>query len=134
MYKLIQKNAEQSLIFNKTYKRQIQAKACYHNIWRICTHNNFKENYKIAYGYAHAMGNLYVAHCFFIDEEGRAVDPTLPSPEKDEYYVLREFDRKEYFEIITKYRNPSLFEYEELEQIKQEFIFWGIENGVVAVG
>lgn len=71
-------------IFN-AYEDKIKLKDCYRNIYRVAVENfeKFKEGtWKIAYGFLPCF-DLYVRHCFIVDETGNAIDPTVIAIQKE---------------------------------------------------
>ena len=64
---------------------EIRKKECYDNIWKVL---NFgfgskfiSEGWKSAYGYVSSIEGLMARHCFIVDAEGNAIDPTLINSE-----------------------------------------------------
>lgn len=73
-------NKELSQKVYDAVKPQMELKMCYNNIFRTVHefYDKFKYgDYKIAYGYMQTLQNLYVRHCFILNEDGEVIDPTL---------------------------------------------------------
>ena len=73
---------EQSKQLYEQHKDRLEVQHCYHNVWHIVTsteHNNkFKTGeWKVAYGVMPSFRNMMVRHCFIVDDNGNAIDPTL---------------------------------------------------------
>lgn len=75
-------NHEKSMSVCNKMGNEIQMKECYSNVFRATTHfhENFENgDWKVAYGYIQAIENnpLMTRHCFIVDKNGFAIDPTL---------------------------------------------------------
>lgn len=125
----------------KSAPRKFAAKDCYHNIFRLMQMEeyNFRHGtWKIAYGYMRSIENVYVRHCFVLDQNGLVIDPTLfTHTEKSElphYYVFAVFNRmEEYLSALeSDHYNPALKSY--LREYDVCATMWGIEQGLAFIG
>ena len=66
-------------VFNRC-KGFMRLKECYTNIFYAVAeyfHDNFKtDKWRVAYGYMQSVENIYVRHCYIVDDEGNVIDPT----------------------------------------------------------
>ena len=91
----------------------IKPKQCYHNIYQIMNSFDYFEKFKagewqIAYGYVQITQELYARHCFIVDENCNAIDPTLalthPEGFKElpYYFAFAILSPTEWFELLEK--------------------------------
>lgn len=99
-------------VFNSC-KKHIALKDCYANIWRVTAPNMQKFNngeWKVTYGYMPSVCGLYVRHCFIVNQDGEAIDPTavliqkelqseLP---KETYISFAVLDFDEYLTLVSE--------------------------------
>jgi hypothetical protein len=113
-------NIEVSREVNENCGAEIRKKECYDNIWKVINfgfgRNFIIGGWKIAYGYVSSINGLMARHCFIVDEEGNAIDPTLIQSEYfDEenpnvYISFATLTFEKYLDLIEKHgMNPSLF-------------------------
>lgn len=122
------------------FKHCVKVKECYNNVFNVFDLSNktFREGkWKIAYGYIEVMAGLFCRHCFIIDENNKAVDPTLyaQSEQHDRaYYAMYVFDDvDEYLTAIEENDLfPALDKY--LREYDKQAYQWANENGVILVG
>jgi hypothetical protein len=75
-------NWKKSLAIYELYQELISKKECYFNIFRLIVPNKNKfitGDLKIAYGYVRVLQDhiLMARHCFIVNQDGEAIDPTL---------------------------------------------------------
>ena len=101
-------NLETSKSVYESCKDKIALKQCYFNVF--CVTDNYTENFKsgkwkVAYGFLHCFDDLYVRHCYILDEHDRVIDPTLmirnSIPEKD-YITFFIAEYNEYIDMILE--------------------------------
>ncbi|MCW3793790.1 hypothetical protein OM416_19540 [Paenibacillus sp. LS1] len=136
-------NFEQSEEVYNTCKQKIEAGACYNNIFSVMMASKTKLNskqWRIAYGYYAVQGNIMARHCFIVNEQGEAIDPTLLTHknrvlnEDEEYQSFYLIDNlNEYIELISdSYSNPDLLS--SLKEKEQEFFEWARSNDKILIG
>lgn len=122
-----------------SYKQLVRKKDCYQNIYRLTTneHIAFKKNFRIAYGYILSVETVewdfYVRHCFFINDKGMVIDPTLPYADHDQYYVVESYSFTEYINAICSNRETSLSGYKPLADKEMEFIMWAYTHNIACL-
>lgn len=135
-------NAESSIEVYNSCKSYIETKACYHNVFH--TINEYYDKFsngewKIAYGYIHAIDGLMARHCFIVDSKGLAIEPTLAQfdyfkdrlDSKQMSFVIYELD--EYLDILYSNDNhPALVI--PLAKYNKELEDWSKENNVFLIG
>lgn len=67
----------------------IKPNDCYRNVFWVYSHPEYVSKFtsgdwKVAYGYMWAVDNVYVRHCFVVDENGFAIDPTAVLYDREE--------------------------------------------------
>lgn len=117
----------------------IQLKGCYNNTFNVlrhCSRTIRERDWKAVYGYMSTIPGCMVRHAFWLDEDGRAVDPTalLASPSgksaSREYVTFRRFELDEYLDAIEREgMDPSLFRACLSEE--REMAAWAQENQVI---
>lgn len=122
-------------------KPHIHFKECYNNVFNVVTDyiSTFRSSeWKVAYGFVEVMAKLYCRHCFIIDENGKAIDPTIctntdPNTQR-EYLVMRTFDDiEEYFTAIEQENYfPALDKYLLANSIQARE--WANKNGIILTG
>jgi hypothetical protein len=74
-------NVELSKEVYKKCEKHIELKMCYNNVFNVLSFGYGSEFYngtwKIAYGYVTAIDGLMARHCFIVDSDGQAIDPTI---------------------------------------------------------
>lgn len=137
-------NIEKSQMVFNTLKRSMQKKECYINVFNVTsamTEKFISGQWRIAYGYYPTnFDNMYARHCFILDENGEAIDPTLPLQEwRDmdsisEYISFKIFsDFSNYLDAVKKNNlDPSLDFY--LVRSNAKAFEWANENGYVFMG
>lgn len=117
-YKL---DMETSELVYKSQRKLIEPKFCYNNVFLVVSNSLMKfqqGEWKVAYGYAKSVGNVFCRHCFILDTQSELIiDPTViasgtGSKEKD-YYIMKVFDSiGEYANAIKSDGNlPALDNY-----------------------
>ncbi|MFP7486445.1 hypothetical protein SFC65_19965 [Priestia filamentosa] len=115
-----QLNIQKSKEVYKALSHSIEIKQCYNNVYNVLTSRYRKQfssrKWKIAYGYLSSIENIMVRHCFIIDEEGKAIDPTiiatnrLDRAEFPEYISFVVLDEEEYIkELEEAHWYPTLY-------------------------
>lgn len=122
-------------------ERDILPKECYKNVFRVIYSylDNFKSGkWKVAYGYfpIRNFENLYARHCFIVDEDGKAIDPTamlFPDVDRRDYYSFGILNFEEYIDAVEDEKGyvalGRYFRKEESEA--QQFAF---KNGIFLIG
>lgn len=132
---------EQSKAVYEDCRQHIKVKHCYNNVFEVVTDyiSNFRSGkWKVAYGFAEVMAGLYCCHCFILDEQDKAIDPTIYTQNEPhlqrEYYVMFVFDDvDEYFNAIESEDYMPALDKHLREQDKQAQQ-WAKENGLIFVG
>lgn len=111
-YIVYEKDVVQSRLLHDEFKKCIRLKECYDNVMRIMFLDNFHENehaYQIAFGYmsCESVENLYFRHAFFVSEDGKVIDPTLPEKEK-KYYIFAMMSFSDYFGRVAEEQSSDL--------------------------
>ncbi len=120
----------------------VKIKECYNNIFNVSSHiyNPFVNGeLKIAFGYVLIMDNMFARHCFIVDNNGNAIDPTIVSTstfKEDKEHRYLSFDILEfndYIDLLDKYEgDASLFKhYIESERLARD---WAEKHSFVLLG
>ncbi|KJD42628.1 hypothetical protein [Paenibacillus terrae] len=116
MYQEYSMNREKSLELFQECKKLIMIKECYANIFYVVVHKKrmfTSGEWKIAYGYVRIFSDgFYMArHCFIVNSQGEAIDPTWFASEEE--HERSEDNYKSYisfkiFDSIEEYVNLIL--------------------------
>jgi hypothetical protein len=103
----------------KECSHAIKKKMCYNNVFNVLIYygDKFRNNeWKVAYGYVDVIDGLMARHAFIVDENGKAIDPTLADrleEGRDRKYVsFKIFDTlDEYLSTLEANDNePALYD------------------------
>lgn len=134
-------DAEKSKSVFDYCKHALLVKECYNNVFKVfdCCNGNFYDGkWKVAYGYVSSVRNILCRHCFIIDENGKAIDPTIYTQNKArtdrEYYAFKVFDDvEEYLNAIEKNNlYPALDRV--LQNEEKQAHEWALDNGYFLAG
>ena len=133
-------NVEESRSLFCENKDEIKPKNCYINIFNISAlypRKFLSGTWKIAYGYASSIDNVYCRHCFILSGN-EVIDPTAFSfnrnNEDRSYYLTKVFGSfDEYLDALSSEKNyPALSRY--LENEDKEARIWAQQNGFLFIG
>ena len=73
-------DCDRSVEMVKKFPSDVYANDCFSNVFRLACHYHKSDNHdgeiKIAYGFVSSQNErIYCAHAFFIDSDGRVIDP-----------------------------------------------------------
>lgn len=137
-------NYEQSEEVYSKCKLEIEVGACYNNVFSVIMSYKDKLNlkqWKIAYGYYAVFGDMMARHCFIVNEQGEAIDPTIfththNGPHNDEeyqsFYLIDNLH--DYIKLLSNEynHNPNLLI--SLRENEQEMFRWATENDRILIG
>lgn len=146
---LIQKhslNYEESVALRDKMGNTLQSKECYANIFHSIMYSGGKftsGDWKVAYGYIQVMEGtpLMARHCFIVNSQGEAIDPTLMNISgfkegEDRGHVSFSVfeDLETYLETVSENDNvPDLIQhFKKIEAKKCQP--WAQENNILIIG
>jgi hypothetical protein len=125
------------------HKHKIKPKQCYNNVFHVVA--NLKEKFyndtwKIAYGYMKLPNfKLMTRHCFIVNENNEAIDPTLyclksvKQYKEQKYISFAILDVHEYIDKIEQNNNYPALTKPLLDKEKLA-IEWCLQNGIIPIG
>lgn len=126
-------------VFGKC-ERHIRLKHCYNNVFEVVTDymTTFRSGeWKVAYGYVSVMANVFCRHCFVVDQNGKAIDPTIftnTDPDfQRQYFAMKIFDDVDVYldAIESEDYMPALGKY--LRDDEKQAHEWANEKGYVLI-
>jgi len=133
-------NREMSIKMAQKHCKLLEHKGCYNNIFKmIAEYKNefYSGRWKIAYGYMKAVQNVYVRHCFIVDDLGRAIDPTVVhinrTRDEHDHISFKMLDAETYLEILWQNdRLPALDHAFRKEE--REMWDYSMQNNIIICG
>lgn len=139
-------NMVESLELYQEFEDIIKIKECYTNIFYIFSRkrNSFRyDGWKVAYGYVSILPGLPIMarHCFIVNSQGEAIDPTLFINEKSieqemniEYVTFKIFESDdEYLSALTNNKEIADLNHLLLPLDKELEHLWAREVGMVLI-
>lgn len=128
----------------ETCKFFMKAKECYTNVFHTISFftNKFKSGeWKIAYGYLRIFKDnfLMARHCFIVNEQGEAIDPTLfclqyfNKDDDKNHLSFSLLELNEYFELVegNEYKPDLIKTLSKYEETTSDV--WAKENGYILI-
>lgn len=134
-------NIELSRTVYQKYKKGIEAKQCYTNVFFLLSKelSRFESGeWRVAYGFVSSIECVFCRHCFILERDGKVIDPTMFASDRDTsertYFVMKVFDKvADYIAAIDADNGyPSLGRY--LSEIELDAQMWGAKNGYLFIG
>lgn len=129
-----------SIKVHEGIKDKVEIRECYYNVNQAMFANLdmfYYNTWKVAYGYyPTTVKGFYARHCFLVDSNGNAIDPTLPLQRYrdldegiNDYYSFKIFETVEsYIEALNDEGYYSLEQ--TLKEEDKKAIEWARENGI----
>ena len=119
----------------------IERKQCYTNVFHTIRHfsDSYRNNgWKIAYGYIRAVKNIYVRHCFIVDGESKAIDPTIATfgdrkNDDHDHMSFITLEVNEYLEKLLKNNGDAAF-FGQFEKEEEKMKEWARHHVIILSG
>lgn len=133
---------DRSVEMVKKFPSDVYANDCFSNVFRLACHYHKSDNHdgeiKIAYGFVSSQNErIYCAHAFFIDSDGRVIDPTLAMRNKLDdarYSISFIVDQRGYFGLLVKAKRTDLRACLEVFKIMNQCVQEAHQQGIYCIG
>lgn len=132
-------NLSESKKVYRAYEDLIKPKECYKNIFNLFMElDELREGkWNVAYGYMPCLDNIFVRHCYIINENGEVIDPTamIYNKKKDgeEYLTFAILGRDEYIDILWEDEGYAAL-WKHFRTIEADLIDEYFQKGIILMG
>lgn len=132
-------NLSESKRVYRAYEDLIQPKECYKNIFNLFTElDELQEGrWKVAYGYMPCVDNIFIRHCFIVNENEEVIDPTAMLYNRKElgenYLIFAVLDKDDYIDTLWEEEGYAAL-WKHFREIEKNLIDECFQKGLVLMG